>query len=522
MTAWAQPALAIGVNREGEKGVAMSRSVCLLAVLVTGVSCQMATAQQATGSPSEVRPGVQAATQPRKLTIANKTWTGDFDKLLQRRMIRVSAPFSRSLYYNDNGRERGLAVELVRDWERYLNIKYAKELHKRPLTIYIAPATRDKLLPDLRQGLADVAIGNLTITEERLKDVDFVTGDEGRRTINEVVVTGPKSPDLKMLEDLSGKRVHVRKASSYFESLEQLNERLKAAGKPEVQLVLVPDALEDEDLMEMLDAGLVEALVVDDWKARMWALVLPKLKVRTDLVLRADAKTGWAIRKDNPKLAAEIDDFFRNWAMKQGVADYRMRTYMSRVKQLKDPSATAEFKRFKATLAIFEMYGNKYRFDPLMLAAQGYQESQLNQNAKSQVGAIGVMQLMPATGQQMKVGDIHLTEANIHAGVKYMDQLMTTYFSDAPFSEGNRPLFAFASYNCGPGNVAKARKAAEQRGLDPNKWFNNVEIIVAEKIGAETTTYVRNIYKYYVAYKLTLDAQAGADKARQQLVPTKG
>jgi membrane-bound lytic murein transglycosylase MltF len=459
------------------------------------------------------------ATQPRKLTIANKPWTGDFDKMLERRVIRVYAPFSRSLYFNDKGRERGIAVELVRDWERYLNVKYAKELGKRPLTIYIGPATRDKLLPYLTEGLADVSIGNLTVTEERLKEVDFIPGDEGRKTINEVVVMGPKSPELKSLDDLSGKRVHVRKASSYYDSLQKQNERFKHGGKPEIQLILVPDSLEDEDMMEMLDAGLIELLVADDWKAHMWAQVLPKVKVRTDLVLRANAKTGWAIRKDSPKLAAEIDDFFRNWAMKQGVADYRMNVYMKKVKELKDPTTSAEYKRFQETLALFEKYGNKYGFDPLMLAAQGYQESQLNQNAKSSVGAIGVMQLMPATGEQMKVGDVHTTEPNIHAGAKYMDQLMTQYFPDAKFSEGNRPLFAFASYNCGPGNVAKARKEAEKRGLDPNKWFNNVELVVAEKIGTETTTYVRNIYKYYVAYRLTLDAQAEAAKARQQVAP---
>jgi membrane-bound lytic murein transglycosylase MltF len=253
----------------------------------------------------------------------------------------------------------------------------------------------------------------------------------------------------------------------------------------------------------------------------MWSRVLPKVKVRTDLVLRANAKTGWAIRKDSPKLQSEIDDFFRNWAMKQGVADYRMNSYMKRVKELRDPTASAEYKRFKSTLALFEKYGKKYNFDPLMLAAQGYQESQLNQNARSRVGAIGVMQLMPATGEQMKVGDVRVTEPNIHAGVKYMDQLMTQYFRDAAFSEGNRPLFAFASYNCGPGNVAKSRKEAEKRGLDPNKWFNNVEIVVAEKIGTETTTYVRNIYKYYVAYKLILDAQAEAEKAKRQVAPAK-
>ena len=318
-----------------QKGIVMTRLLCLLGTLLAAVMCQPAFAQAQ--SNASVTPGT---VKPRQLTIANKAWTGDFDKMLERRMIRVYAPFSRSLYFNDNGRERGIAVELVRDWERYLNLKYAKQLGKRPLTIYIGPATRDKLLPYLDEGLADVAIGNLTVTEERLKEVDFVPGDEGRRTINEVVVTGPKSPELKSLDDLSGKRVHVRKASSYYESLQQLNQRLKSEGKPEVQLILVPDALEDEDLMEMLDAGLVELAVVDDWKAHMWAQVLPKLTVRTDLVLRADAKTGWAIRKNSPKLAAEIDDFFRNWAMKQGVADYRMHVYMSKVKELKDPTAS--------------------------------------------------------------------------------------------------------------------------------------------------------------------------------------
>jgi len=99
---------------------------------------------------------------------------------------------------------------------------------------------------------------------------------------------------------------------------------------------------------------------------------------------------------------------------------------------------------------------------------------------------------------------------------------MAKYFPDAKFSDANRPLFAFASYNCGPGNVAKMRKEAAKRGLDPDKWFNNVEIVTAEKIGIETTTYVRNIYKYYVAYKLMLDAHGVAEKARQQVTPAKG
>jgi membrane-bound lytic murein transglycosylase MltF len=154
-----------------------------------------------------------------------------------------------------------------------------------------------------------------------------------------------------------------------------------------------------------------------------------------------------------------------------------------------------------------------------MLAAQGYQESQLNQSARSHVGAIGIMQIMPATGAELKVGDILVAEPNIHAGAKYMDHLMEKYFPDANFSEGNRPLFAFASYNAGPGNISRMRKEAKKRGLDPDKWFNNVELVTAEKIGAETTTYVRNIYKYYTAYKLTQEAHEASIKARESVAP---
>ena len=319
------------------------------------------------------------------------------------------------------------------------------------------------------------------------------------------------------MNDLSGKTVHVRKASSYYESLSALNIRLKNGGKPPVNLVLVPDALEDEDMMEMLNVGLLEAIVVDNWKAKMWAQILPRIKVNEQIVLRSVGLTGWAIRKDSPKLAAEIHEFFTKFLEKQGVMNYRMQQYHKRIKQITDPFGSSEAKRFQDMLTLFRKYGEKYDFDPLMLAAQGYQESQLNQNARSHVGAIGVMQLMPATGAEMKVGDIKLTEPNIHAGTKYMDQLMTKYFPDAKFSEANRSLFAFAAYNAGPGRIASMRKEAVKRGLDPDKWVNNVEVVTGEKVGIEPTTYVRNIYKYYVAYKLMLDLEHAQKRAREAL-----
>jgi len=471
-----------------------------------------------TASAVEKSSPAQADNVLRLLPIENKPWMGDFDAMLKRRMIRVLVPYSRTLYFTDKGHVRGLAAELVHDFERYLNKKYKAQLKKRPLTVFLIHTPRDRLLPDLVAGLGDIAVGNLTETEERLQLVDFVAPKD-RKPMFEVVLTGPKSPRLTSVDDLAGKTVHVRGSSSYYGSLNKLNAEFEHAGKRRIQLIEVSDSLEDEDMMEMLNAGLLELIVVDDWKAKMWAQILPGITVRTDLPVSGGGYVGWAIRQNSPQLTTAINDFYKNYVKKQSVAESRLSQYMKRTKQIKDNTEQEEWKRFKATINLFEKYGAQYDFDPLLLAAQGYQESRLNQHAKSHVGAIGIMQIMPATGKELGVGDIRKAESNVHGGAKYMDTLMTRYFKEAKFSEGNRALFAFASYNAGPGNVAKMRKEARKRGLDPDKWFNNVEVVMAEKIGMEPTTYVRNIYKYYVSYKLQQEALTAQREARNQLAP---
>jgi membrane-bound lytic murein transglycosylase MltF len=472
--------------------------------------------------PAGVRAGPPATSSPtpaddkdaRSLPTEVKPWTGDFDGMLERRAIRVLIPYSRSLYFNDGGRERGIAADTVRGFENWLNRKYAKQLGNRPLTVMVIPRTRERLLQDVADGLGDIAVGNLTITEERLRVVDFVS-DPKLPGVTEVVVTGPRSA-IASAEELAGRTVHVRRSSSYFESLGQLNERLTGEGKPAVSLVLVPDSLEDEDMMEMLDAGILEAIVVDDWKARMWAQVLPRITVNAQAVVRSNGQIGWGIRKGSPGLSAEITAYLKAEGTR-GIIAGRLNQYMRRIKGMKDPTAATARKRFEQMIALFAKYGERYRFDPLMLAAQGYQESKLNQDARSNVGAIGVMQIMPATGQQLGVGDVHLLEPNIHAGAKFMDQLMTKYFPNAAFDGVNRTLFAFASYNAGAAKIARMREEAEKNGLDPDQWFNNVEVVTARRIGIETPTYVRNIYKYYVAYKLMDETQAAERRAAEDL-----
>lgn len=491
-----------------------------IALAALSFVCELPTAQANEEPSAPATTENVANTDVRRLAPPTETWKGDFDQMLDRREIRFYVPYSRSLYFIDNGRERGISARLIRDFERWINRKYAKQLGRIPLTVFIVPATRDKLRADLLEGRADVAVGNIKVLDELQKDLDFVAPDETAAS-TEIVATNRASPAIESIEGLAGRTVHVRKASSYYLSLTALNAQFEKDGKPLIKIVLVPDALEDEDMLEMLDVGLLQAIVVDDWKAKAWAQVLPNVKIHEQIILRPKTKVGWAIRKGSPRLAAELNEFYTQLAKQAGTMGTRLeREYMAKVKALRNATEAGDRKRFEALIVFFKKFGEQYKFDPLMLAAQGYQESQLNQNARGPTGAIGIMQIMPATGSELKVGDIRQLEPNIHAGAKLMDLLMTKYFADATFDEQNRTLFAFASYNAGPANISKMRKEAEMRRLDPNQWFNNVEIVTAARIGMETTSYVRNIFKYYVAYRLTTDDMAFEEKLKQEIAPT--
>jgi membrane-bound lytic murein transglycosylase MltF len=439
-------------------------------------------------------------------------FTGDFDEMAKRRFVRVGTTFNRTFYFVDNGVQRGAAYEMGQALEDQLN-KKLKTANATKISVVFVPMPRDLPASALTEGKVDCVVAQVIVRPELQAIVDFT--NPFRTNVSEVVVTGPGAPEVTSIDDLSGKDVHARKDSSAWQSLVALNADLKAKGRPPVAIREVPGNLEDDDLLEMVNAGLIPMVVVHDYLAEFWAKVFTNLTVHHEVKVRTGASLAVAIRKNSPLLAAELNAFLAKNGLGTALGNVIERRYLVNTSFAKNANSEAERQKFRELGPFFQKYSGQYEVDFLLMAAQGFQESGLDQNVKSRVGAVGVMQVMPATGKELNVGDITKTEANIHAGVKYMRFMVDQYFKDEPMDDLNKWLFAFASYNAGPARVRQLRKEAEKRGLDPNVWFGNVEQIASERIGRETVTYVSNIYKYYIAYKLVAENRARRAEAKE-------
>ncbi len=438
---------------------------------------------------------------------------GDWEAIKKRGVLRALVVYSRTLYFVDKGQQKGATYEVLKAFEDAINKQLKTKAFR--FQVVIIPMSRDELIPALRDGRGDIAAANLTITPERERLVDFSV--PARENVTEVVVTAPSGPRLSSLEDLAGKVVHARRSSSYWEHLAALSQRLVQAGKPAVQLVPVSEDLEDEDLLEMVNADLIPIIVCDAFTLNFWKPVYTKLSFEPAVVLSSGLEVGWMMRKDSPQLKAVADDFIRKHRKGTAFGNELLKKYQKGARSVLPATATTEMRKFNDTVEMFRRYGSKYEIDYLLVMAQGYQESRLDQKVKSPVGALGVMQLMPPTGEQMKVGDIREIEPNIHAGVKYLRYVEDTYFDEPSLDPVVKGLFAFASYNAGPNRIQTLRKETAKRGLDPDRWFKNVEYVVGEKVGQETVTYVSNIFKYYIAYQLVAQAQEERKRAIQQM-----
>lgn len=431
---------------------------------------------------------------------ANQHWTDDLDSMKARRVIRALVTFSNTDFFVLKGRPRGFQAELLEQYEAFLNRGVTRK-EKRTRVVYL-PVPFDQLIPALREGKGDIAAAILTITPGRQEQIAFATA--GVATVNEIVVAAPGADSLGSLEDLAGKSVYVLSGSSHYDHLVALNERFKREKRQPIDIMKADSNLLSEDILELVNAGVVDYTIADDFKAELWSRVLPNLVLRREITVHSGGKVGWGVRKDNPQLQASLMAFAQKLKEGTGLRKSLLTRYFANTRWINNPIAKAERERLGRFVALFKKYGDRYDFDWLALTAQGYQESGLNPQARSPKGAVGIMQLLPSTAADPSVNikNIHEAENNIHAGAKYMAFVRNTYFKDEAIPAEEQLAFTWAAYNAGPNRINRLRERAGKMGLDPNQWFGNVEYMVLDAVGQEPVRYVENIYKYYVAYKL--------------------
>jgi membrane-bound lytic murein transglycosylase MltF len=447
--------------------------------------------------------------------LAHEKWHGDLDSIVKRRFLRVLVAPNKLAFYFDGGELHGAIYEFSREFERYLN----KKLHTGNLAIQLVfvPASRDSLLPKLAAGYGDLVATLMVTSSHPPYAVDFT--DPIFDKTKEVIVSGP-GEQLSSLEDLSGREVYYFKNTIPYEKLRTLSERLRQDGKPPIRLTSAAEDLQTDDLLEMVNAGLVPMTIAEDRVAQYWAQVLPNLKVHSDITV-TEAPVAWVVQHDTPQLTSVVNEFIRDHKVGTAYGNTVAAKYLSRVNWAKSATAGEGLSHFEELVSLFRKYGDQYHFPYLLLAAQGYQESGLNQGLRSKAGAVGIMQIKPGTAaaDPIDITGIEKTDRNIEAGAKYLRYMVSHYYAHEPMDPVTKGLFALASYNAGPARIEKIRTQAAAEGYDKNLWFNNVEFVAAREIGAETCNYVGNIYKYYLAYKMIGEQRARRQRSRSARGP---
>lgn len=430
-------------------------------------------------------------------------WTGDFDEMRKDHFIRLLVPYSKTFYSIDRGKQQGIEYDMGMALEKWVNKKYPPKKKSLRLHVMFIPVRRDQLLPGLLEGQGDIAAGGLTATDGRRQTIDFVSPFAAG--VREALVTSPQSPPVNVLENLSGREITVRASSSYFEHLKSINDRFKEQGRPPIKIIAADELLESEDLLEMVNAGLIKATVVDRYLAQIWQPLYTEMVINDKFYINDAGDIAWAIRKGSPQLKKMLDSFMKTHKVGTLFGNMIVNDYIKDSTRVYNATSAKEMQKFQKLVKLFKLHGKNYDFDYLMLVAQGYQESKLDQKARSHMGAVGIMQMLPSTAADPAINIKGIDKdpsKNIEAGAKYLRLLTDKYLNEEELTPVNRTLLAFAAYNAGPGNLRKFRSLAKKSGLDPNVWFQNVEYAAARIVGKETVQYVSNIYKYYLAYKL--------------------
>ena len=437
--------------------------------------------------------------------------TDDLDGMVKRRNIRALLILNPIGFFYDKGLPKGVNYEALEEFQKFANQKLKSG--KLNVKVTFLPMRVDQIEAALTEGVGDMIAYGIVVTPDREQRVAFSTPIQ--TDVTQIVVTGPGFGAVSTLADLGGKEVYVNPLTTAYQNLQKVNEQLQKAGQKPIVIKAADKNLVDDDLVQMVNAGLIPATVTTKQRADLWSQVLDHIQPHPDLMIASGQQLAWVMRRNNPQFKQLVDEFVGSHAVGTAFGNTLLRRYLQNTKWVTNSTSAEEIKKFQADIALFQKYAGEYDFDYLMMAAQGYQESMLDQSKRNPSGAVGIMQVIPkyAAASPISIPNVGTVDGNIHAGVKMMRNIEDTYFNDPAISPLNKTLFVFASYNAGPNRIARLRKEAATQGLDPNVWFGNVELVAAKDIGQETITYVSNIYKYYVAYKLAMEQHEIRQKA---------
>ena len=434
-----------------------------------------------------------------------------YPRMLELGEVRMTVPYERVTYVESKKQILGAAPEISKYLGNFLTKKY-----KKPIRVTIVPATPANILNEIDEGKTDFALMYSRQYEEQLKSGKYLRYTRPHYEESLIVSKAGNGP-INSLLDLSGQDVCVSRFKD-IKALADANEVLIKSGKKPINIYQDKHALDDEDFLQMLNAGLIPNTFVATWKAQLWKPYFTNLQLNEGTNSPGGTPGDIVVTRANKDLALDVLSFINSQDLEEALKIYRKNEFNLRKESLKSPVTPEEWRRFESMLNYFRLYGHQNQLDPLFLASLGFQESMLNQSAVSPTGAIGVMQLLPSTGESLGVGNIHLLEPNIHAGAKYMNSLLYALSIEGDLSDIERNFFGVAAYNAGPHNIRKARELASTMGFDPNKWFENVEMATAKLFGIETFLYVRNVYKYYVVYDIR---QRNIPITQENLMPTR-
>ncbi len=435
-----------------------------------------------------------------QLSRLNQLADDDLPEMLKRKTIRVLTTYSPSTYFIYEGRSYGFEYNLLKDYEKFINRRFP---HRRiPAVVEFIPVPENLLIPCLEMGIGDIVAAGMRRLPENLQTVVYTI--PYLQGVSEVLITHRRAPVVNSLEELSGRKIHIQSGWQNSKTLRRIDARLLVKGRQPLQRTISSGILTSEDMLDLVNAGVIDLSIVESHIARLWSSAHPEIVILEFPEISAHTPISWAVRKNNPEFKASLDKFLRSRRSGSRFGNIYYRQYFKQTRWISNPLIPTDHAKFSRYVPLFRKYGSRYGYDWMLLAAVSYQESQMENFRRSHSGAIGLMQVMPTTAgdANVNIDNIRDPEQNVHAGTKYLALLRDVYFPAQNFAPEERIRFILAAYNAGPNMIARCRRLAARMGRDPAKWFGHTELAARRLIGNETVRYVSNVIKYYMAYRL--------------------